>query len=163
MRHRLMFETYEQGKLSIDDYLDQLVFYKKRKFTRAEFRSFMFAQSKPYPKMIDFIARIKRRYALKVLVVSNEAREVNAYRIKKFELGKIADFFISSCFVHLRKPDKDIFRLALDFSQISASEVVYIDNTPMFVRVAESLGIPSILHKDYKTTVDKLASFGLET
>jgi putative hydrolase of the HAD superfamily len=40
--------------------------------------------------------------------------------------------------------------------------VVYIENTPMFVKIAEGLGIRSILHKDYKSTCVKLASFRLE-
>ena len=30
-------------------------------------------------------------------------------------------------------------------------QVVYIENTPMFVQIAEGLGIRSILHKDYKS------------
>ena len=71
------------------------------------------------------------------------------------------DFFISSCFVHLRKPDADIFRLALDIAQAPARKVVYIENTPMFVQIAEGLGIQSILHTDYKSTCAKLAALGL--
>jgi putative hydrolase of the HAD superfamily len=71
------------------------------------------------------------------------------------------DFFISSCFVHIRKPDADIFRLALDVAQTPARQVVYIENTPRFVQVAEGLGIQSILHTDYESTCAKLASFGL--
>jgi putative hydrolase of the HAD superfamily len=71
------------------------------------------------------------------------------------------DAFISSCFVHIRKPDADIFRLALDIAQATAGQVLYIENTPMFVQVAEGLGIRSILHADYKSTCAKLASFGL--
>jgi len=72
------------------------------------------------------------------------------------------DSFISSCFVHVRKPDADIFRLALDIAQAPARQVVYIDNTPMFVQIAEGLGIRSILHTDYKSTCAKLASIGLQ-
>ena len=72
------------------------------------------------------------------------------------------DSFISSCFVHIRKPDADIFRLALDIAQAPAQQVVYIENTPMFVQIAEGLGIRSILHTDYKSTCAKLASFGLQ-
>ena len=64
-------------------------------------------------------------------------------------------------FVHLRKPDREIFRLALDIAQVSANQVLYIENTLMFVQVAEGLGIRSILHTDYKSTREKLASFGL--
>ena len=95
-------------------------------------------------------------------MVSNEARELNAYRIRQFRLAGFVDAFISSCFVHLRKPDADIFRLALDIAQAPARQIVYIENTPLFVQVAEGLGIRSILHTDYKSTSAKLASFGLQ-
>ncbi|MGC2423475.1 MAG: HAD family phosphatase [Nitrospirota bacterium] len=161
-RHHLTFDTYEEGKLSLEEYLGRVVFCQKRPFTRAQFRRFMFAQSKPYPEMLEMVRRIKARYGLKIAVVSNEARELNAYRIRKFKLDGFVDFFISSCFVHLRKPDADIFHIALDIAQVPASQVVYIENTAMFVQVAEGLGIRSILHTDYKSTCVKLASFGLQ-
>jgi putative hydrolase of the HAD superfamily len=161
--HHLAFETYEVGKLSLEEYLDRVVFYQKRSFTRAQFQKFMFAQSRPYPEMIDLVVKLKAKYGLKIVVVSNEGRELNVYRIRKFKLDGFVDSFISSCFVHVRKPDTDIFRLALDISQAPAQRVVYIENTPMFVQVAESLGIRSILHTDYRTTRAKLASLGLQT
>ena len=103
------------------------------------------------------------RHALKIAVVSNEGRELNAYRIRKLKLDKVVDTFVSSCFVHLRKPDADMFRLALDIVQAPARQVAYIENTPMFVQVAEGLGIPGILHTDYASTCAKLASFGLQS
>jgi len=161
-RHRLTFETHEDGKLTFDEYLSQVVFYEKRTFTRAQFRQFMFTQSKPYPDMLEMVARLKARYGLRVAVVSNESREVNAYRIRKFKLDSFVDTFISSCFVHLRKPDPEIFRLALDIAQTPARHVLYLENTPMFVGIAEGFGIRSILHKDYKSTCTQLASFGLQ-
>jgi len=161
-RHNLNFATYEEGKLTLEEYLRRVVFYQKRPFSRVQFRRFMFAQSKPYPDMIEVFAQLKVRYGLKIVVVSNEARELNAYRIRKFKLGRFVDAFISSCFVHLRKPDAEIFRLALDIAQAPARQVLYIENTPMFVQIAEGLGIRSILHTDYKSTCAKLASFGFE-
>jgi putative hydrolase of the HAD superfamily len=160
-RHRLNFEIHEQGKLSFEDYLSRVVFYEKRPFTRAQFRSFMCAQSRAFPEMIDLIAQLKVRYSLKVAVVSNESRELNAHRISEFKLNRFVDFFISSCYVQLRKPDVAIFKLALDTSQARAQEIVYIENTPLFVEVAEGLGIQSILHTDYRSTCARLGSLGL--
>jgi HAD superfamily hydrolase (TIGR01509 family) len=160
-RHRLNFEIHEEGKLSFEDYLSRVVFYEKRPFTRAQFRSFMCAQSKAYPDMISLITKLKERYGLKVAVVSNESRELNAHRIREFKLDAFVDFFVSSCYVHLRKPDVEIFRLALDVSQAPERHIVYIENTPLFVEIAEDLGIRSILHADYKTTSAKLALLGL--
>jgi putative hydrolase of the HAD superfamily len=161
-RHHLTFETYEEGKLTLEEYLGRVVFYQKRPFTRAQFRRFMFAQSKPYSEMIKLVRKLKVRHGLKIAVVSNEARELNSHRIRKFKLYEFVDLFISSCFVHVRKPDADIFRLALDIAQAPARQVVYIENTPMFVQTAEGLGIRSILHTDYRSTCAKLASFGLQ-
>ena len=161
-RHRLNFDIYEEGKLTLEEYLGRVVFYQKRPFTRAQFRGFMFAQSKPYPEMIDLAAQLKVRHGLKIAVVSNEGRELNAYRIRKFKLDGFVDSFISSCFVHIRKPDADIFRLTLDIAQAPARQVVYIENTPMFVQIAEGLGIRSILHTDYRSTCAQLAAFGLQ-
>lgn len=162
-RHNEALGTYELGKLTLPEYLDQVVFYEKRSFTPAQFRKFIFAQSKPYPEMIGLVRRLKARYGLKIVVVSNEGRGLNEYRIREFKLDEFVDSFISSCFVQLRKPDADIYRVALDTAQVRANQVIYIENTRMFVQVAESLGIRSILHTDYRSTCAKLASFGLQT
>ena len=160
-RHHLTFDTYEEGKLTLQEYLGRVVFYEERPFTPAQFRKFMFAQSKPYPQMIELVRKLKAKFGLKIAVVSNEGRELNAYRIRKFKLNGFVDSFVSSSFVHVRKPDADIFRLALDIAQVPARQVVYIENTPMFVQVAEGLGIRSILHTDYRSTCAKLTSLGL--
>jgi len=160
-RHNEAFDTVELGKITLEEYFNRVIFYEKRPFTREQFRKFMFSESKPYPDMIELVRNLKAKYGLKVVVVSNEGRELNAYRIKKFKLGEVVDFFVSSSFVHFRKPDEDIFKLALDCAQTPVRQIAYIENTPMFVHIADSLGIRSILHKDYDSTRAKLASLGL--
>jgi putative hydrolase of the HAD superfamily len=162
-RHRMTFDTYESGKLSLDEYLQRSVFYTDRPFTLEQFRSFMFAQSIAYPEMIDLIKGLKARYGLKIAVVNNEGRELNEHRIRTFYLNEFVDFFISSCFVHFRKPDADIWKIALDIAQVPREEVVYIDDRPMFVQVAEGLGLKGIVHnhKNVGATRDALAAMGL--
>ena len=162
-RHHLTFNTYEEGKLTLDEYLCRVIFYQKRSFTPSQFQDLMFAQSTPYPEMIELITRLKLKHSLKVAAVNNEGYELNAHRIQKFKLTRLMDFFISSCFVHIRKPDADILRLALNIAQVRATQVIYIENTPIFVQIAEGLGIRSILHTDYETTREKLALLGLRS
>jgi putative hydrolase of the HAD superfamily len=161
-RHRLNFTTYEEGKVSLEQYLNRTVFHEERAFTSDQFRAFMFAQSQAYAEMIALIRKLKIKYGLKVIVVSNEARELNAFRIQKFKLYEFVDAFISSCFIHLRKPDEDVFRLALDIAQTPTQQIVYIEDTVMFVQIAQALGIQSILHTEYQSTKAQLASFGLQ-
>ena len=160
-RHRLVFEIYERGMLTLKQYLDLVVFNCPRHFTRPQFQKFMFSQSKRLPDMIEFIHRLKEKHGLKIVVVSNEARELNAHRIRTFGLDGFVDVFISSCFVRARKPDPAIFNLALDVAQSDVSRVLFIDNTPMFTLIAQELGIRSVLHTDYASTRQKLAALGL--
>ena len=161
-RHHLTFDTYEVGKLSLDEYLERVVFYTERNFSVSDFRGFMFEQSQPYPEMISLMQGLKEKYKLKIAVVNNEGRELNDYRIKKFKLDSFVDFFISSSFVHFRKPDADIFRVAIDIAQVSVSEIVYLDDRSLFVQVAESLGLKGIIHTSYESTAEELKSLGLE-
>lgn len=161
-RHRLTFDTYEVGKLSLEEYLNRVVFYEKRSFNHRQFQDFMFDQTKPFTDMIELLSGLKKQYGLKIIVVSNEGRELTEHRVSKFKLDSFVDSFISSCFVHLRKPDKDIYRLALDIAQAPLSQILYIEDRDMFVQVAESLQIPSLHHIDYQSTRAKLAAMGLE-
>lgn len=160
-RHHLTFDTYEEGKLSLDEYLNRVIFYEKRSFSREEFKDFMYAQSQPFTEMIELMKNIKQRYNLRVAVVSNEGRELNAYRVRQFQLNTFIDFFVSSSFVHFRKPDADIYRMALDIAQTGPEHVLYVDDRSLFVEVAEELGIRGIIHKDYKTTQKAMEAFGL--
>ena len=159
-RHHLTFDIYEEGKLSLDEYLQRVIFYQPRNFSLQEFKDFMFSQSKPFPDMIELVHELKNRYGLKIGAVSNEGRELTVYRIQKFDLGRIIDFFISSCFVHFRKPDHDIYKIAMDIAQVPPEQVVYIDDRPMFVEVAKGLGIRGIHHISYEATREALKAMG---
>jgi putative hydrolase of the HAD superfamily len=160
-RHHLTFDTYEEGKITLEEYLGRVVFYRERPFTPEQFQGFMFAQSLPYPEMIELVCRLKSHYRLKVAAVNNEGRELNVHRIGAFKLDAFIDFFVSSCFVHFRKPDADLFRIALDIAQVQPEQVVYIEDRPMFAEVAQSLGIKVIIHADCDATRKELAGFGL--
>jgi putative hydrolase of the HAD superfamily len=161
IRHHLNMATHEEGKLTLSEYLNRVIFYEKRSFTPAQFQEFMYKQTTPNLEMIEFIKQLKEQYKLKIAVINNEGRVLNEYRIRKFQLNQFVDFFISSCFVHYRKPDTDIFRLALDVAQTPAEKAVYIDDLQMFVDVAKSIGIRSIRHENYLSTSEVLATMGL--
>ena len=160
-RHHLTYDTYEEGKLSLDEYLERVIFCQPRSFSKDEFKSYMLSRSQPIPEMIDLVRLAKKRNHLKTIAVSNEGREINAYRIHTFGLDQLIDTFVSSCFVHYRKPDADMYRIALDISQSSPNQVAYIDDRPLFVEVASSLGIHGIQHVDVPSTRAKLTALGL--
>ncbi len=161
-RHHLVFTVYEEGKLTLDEYFDQTVFFKRRSFTRDQFREFMYGRSEANTEMIEMVRVLKQEYGLKTIVVSNEGRELNEYRIQKFGLDKFIDAFVSSCYVGTRKPDVNIFSLAIDIAQVPSDKIIFIENTAMFVDIAETLGIKGICHTEFELTRRQLEAFGLK-
>ncbi len=160
-RHHLTYDTYESGKMGLVAYLDRVVFYEPRAFSRDDVIDYILGQARAFPEMIDLVCRLKDRHGLKVAVVSNEGRELTADRIRRFRLDDFVDFFIVSSYVHFRKPDEDIFRVALDIAQAEPQRVAYVEDRPMFVEVAASLGMHAIWHHGYESTREHLAAVGL--
>jgi putative hydrolase of the HAD superfamily len=160
-RHHLTFDTYEEGKITFDEFLDRTIFFQPRNYTRDDVKVFVSDLTKPFPEMIEMFKRLKAKHNLKIAVVSNEGRELTFDRVARFHLKEFVDFFIVSSFVHLRKPDTDIYRLALDVAMLEADEVVYIDDRAMLVEIAAKVGLHGICHSDYDATKAALAAFGL--
>lgn len=162
-RHHLTYDTYESGKMGLRAYLDRVLFFAPRTFSHEEVIDFVLGEARAFPEMIELVRSLKDRRGLKVAVVSNEGREVAADRIRRFRLHEFVDFFVVSAFVHFRKPDRDIFRIALDVAQAEPSQVVYLEDRPMFVEVAASLGMRAIRHEAYQTTRERFAALGLSS
>jgi len=162
-RHHLTYDTYEAGKISLSEYLRRAVFWEPRPFTEDQVVAFMVEQAKCFPEMIELYKRVKAENGLKIVVVSNEGREMTADRIRRFDLKEFVDIFVVSSYVHFRKPDEDIFRIALDVAQAEPSEVVYIDDRPMFAEVACRLGMNEIWHRDLERTRAAFEALGLKT
>ncbi len=160
-RHNLTFDTYERGLLSLDEYLQRVVFHQARSFTPEQFKSFMFEQSRPLGDNLRLFRAIADTIGCRVAAISNEGRELAVHRIHKFHLADFMDFFIISSFVRFRKPDEDIFRLALDIAQVRPQQALYIDDRLLFVEVAQGMGIHSIYHEDLEKTCRSLEDLGL--
>ncbi len=160
-RHHLTYDTYESGKMGLWTYLDRVMFYQPRPFTHEQVIEFILGQAKAFPEMIDLVAAIKARHGVKVAVVSNEGRELTADRIERFRLRDFVDFFVVSSYVHFRKPDEDIFRIALDVAQAEPQRVAYLEDRQMFVEVAAQMGLRAVWHRGVETTKKALAEMGL--
>jgi putative hydrolase of the HAD superfamily len=160
-RHHLTYDTYEAGKISLSVYLQRVVFWEPRPFTEDQVVDFMLSQARCFPEMIEMYKQVKAHNGLKVVVVSNEGRELTTDRIRRFHLKEFVDIFVVSSYVHFRKPDEDIFRIALDVAQADPDEVVYVDDRLMFAEVACRLGMHEVWHRDLDRTRAAFAALGL--
>jgi putative hydrolase of the HAD superfamily len=160
-RHHLTFDTYEVGGITLEEYLSRVVFHRPRSFDLEMFKAFMFAQSQAYTPTMDFFRELKAAHHLRAVAVSNEGRELTEYRIRHLDLASVIDFFVCSSFVHCRKPDGAIYRMALDMAQVRPEQALYIDDRAMFVEVARGLGMHGIHHTSLESTRASLAEWGL--
>jgi len=143
-RHDMLVSSFERGKITLDEYLDRTVFYRPRTFSREAFRDFMLSLSRPFPDVLQFAQSLADSGKYFMGTINNESRELNDYRIEQFGMRKVFRLFISSCFVGLRKPERDIYRLALETTQIPAEECVFIDDRALNLECAAQLGMHTI-------------------
>ncbi len=151
--HEFIFNVYEIGNLTLEEYLDTVIFNEPREFTREDFKSFMYAQSVELPGMLQWVIEWKNSgCGFRIISINNEPKELNDYRIKKFKLHRCFDAFISSCEVGMRKPDPRIFKLAMGVALAAPEQCYYFDDRPMLVDAAAKLGINAFHHKGFESS-----------
>jgi len=161
-RHELANDPWEKGLITAEEYLQRTVFYEPRPFTPADFLQAMKERSVLLPHTaVRILQELAASEEVELAMLNNEARELNDYRIERFELGRYFDSFFSSCYVGLRKPDLKIFDLALDVLQRDPEEVVFIDDRQGNCDAAETLGIHAIRYIDEAQCVQALERLGL--
>jgi putative hydrolase of the HAD superfamily len=159
-RHEMVVSSFERGKITLDEYLDRTVFYRPRPFERDAFRDYMFSLSQPFPEVLQFAQALTDSGKYFMGTINNESRELNNQRIEKFGLRKIFRLFISSCYVGFRKPERDIYRLALETTQIPAEDCCFIDDRALNLECAAKLGIHTIEMKGLEQLRGELAQLG---
>lgn len=160
-RHEMVVSSFERGKITLEEYLDRTVFYKERPFTREAFRDFMFALSQPFPEVLQFAQSIANSGKYFMGTINNESRELNDYRIEEFALRKMFRLFVSSCFVGLRKPERDIYRLALEITQFPAQQCCFIDDRALNLECAAQLGMHTIQMQSLEQLQADLTQLGV--
>jgi putative hydrolase of the HAD superfamily len=162
-RHRLMFDSYERGYMTFEEYLRRVFFGSPRPFSIEQVRDLAYAQSVPWPENIAFFRKVKEANSIKVGLISNEGEGITAHRVEAFRLRELADFMIVSHCVHMRKPDRNIWQLALDLTQVTAADALYVDDRAMFVEVAAQMGFTAMQHVSLENTAEQFKKFGFLT
>ena len=161
-RHDLSFPALDCGQTTLNEYLDRTLFYRPRPFSREEFTAFMFAQSKEYPDTRAILDKVTKTQKYFLGAVNNEPLELNQYRIEAFDLRRNFLVFFSSCYVHSRKPEETIFRVALEVTQRPAEQCLFIDDRPLNLERPAKLGMNTILHQGAEQLRLELGKYGVE-
>lgn len=143
--HAKAFEPWERGELTLNEYLDAVMFYKPRDFSREEFFAAICAQSKPLPdSAMCILKELAASDKCAVGSLNNEARETHEFRVEKFGLRQYLKFTFTSCFMGIRKPDPRIYRHALGILGKSPERALFIDDRLENVAAAAAIGMKAI-------------------
>jgi putative hydrolase of the HAD superfamily len=152
-QHRDAVGTFEQGRMTLDEYLDATVFYRERGFSRGAFVDFMLAESRPDQATIALARQLANTGKFRMMTLNNESVELNLHRIERFGLHDIFAAFFTSCWVGVTKPARRIYEVALAISQAPPERAIFIDDRNPNLMPASALGMQTI----HFTTGDQLA------
>lgn len=140
-KHKLIFEMFETNKISLDQYLAEIIFYKKRNFSKEDFFNFMKEQSKAHRENLAILEKLSTKKKYLLAAINNESLELNRFRIGKYGLAKYFKVFFSSAYVGMRKPDKKIFTMAVNILNKKPGECFFVDDRIENVTAAKAAGL----------------------
>lgn len=143
-RHQEIVGAWEEGRMSMEEYMDLAVFHCPREFSRDQFRDFVFAQSQPFPESIAAVRDLAQRRLHIVMTLNNESAELNRHRIAHFGLDPFFVAFLSSCWLSARKPTQAFFSRAFAVANANPADSILIDDREQNIVRAQELGMQTI-------------------
>ena len=133
------FSKAQKGELTNEDFLSYLGYQNPRETMEDYLKNYLtldeqfheFAQANS--GRIDFC------------LLSNDVLEWSEFLTEYHRMNIYFKEKIVSGATHLRKPDKQIFRYALEKMQCDAQNCIFVDNSVKNLRVAEEIGLQTIL------------------
>jgi putative hydrolase of the HAD superfamily len=144
-RHEEMVGAWEEGRITLNEYLDVTIFSEPRKFSREEFIKFMQSQSVANKPVVDIARSLTNRQGFTLMTLNNESDELNRYRIEKFGISEIFEAFLSSCWLGVRKPTRQFYERGLGIAQALPENTLFIDDREQNLTPARKLGM-SVIH-----------------
>ena len=162
------WELLTLGKITEDEYWDDFLKASKiseklevrREKLKKELKKRARSSLYPLGHSTRIINLLRNRYKLAIL--SNHAKEWSEYMKQKFDLFKSFDPIIFSCDVGFRKPDPQIYEIALEKLKCDAGECVFIDDKKRNTDATEKLGIKGIVFEDYSKLIEDLSRSGVK-
>jgi putative hydrolase of the HAD superfamily len=166
-RHEETVGAFESGQISLDEYLDVTVFWRRREFSGEQFKKFMFGLSVAWPDSLDVVRRLRqsirgRATRVRLATLNNESRELNQHRIRHFGLCDLFDVFFSSCWLGVRKPTREIYERVLGMTQADPARSVFVDDREQNLAPARALGMQTIHFTGAPALAQSLAELGFD-
>lgn len=160
-RHEEAIDTWECGRMTMEEYLDFSVFNVDRPFSREDFAAFMLARSVPNTAALKLMAELASQRRWRMMTTNNESAELNAHRIRLFGLRPIFTAFITSAYIGAQKPHAGFYDRALAIAHADPDRTVFIDDRPENLEPARERGVHCVHATDTNAVRAGLAALGV--
>ena len=154
-----LMESFELGRISPTQFFAALNTRVRTSWTFDQFVSAWNSILSENARTSWLLERLHARYTLLVLTNTNALHDDHIRH--SWPVFRHADHWIASHRVGLRKPDAQIYRLALRQADVSPEATVYIDDMAEHVTAARRLGVRAIHMADGICLEDELRAAGL--
>ncbi|MDQ6690533.1 MAG: HAD-IA family hydrolase [Gemmatimonadota bacterium] len=146
-RHEEVVGEWEEGRITLDEYLDIAIFHAERPFSRLDVINFMYSQSVPDEATIRIARALSADSRYTLMTLNNESEELNIYRIEAFRISQVFEAFLSSCWLGVRKPIRRFYQRALGIAHAEPASSLFIDDRQQNLTPAKALGMNVVLFK----------------
>ena len=154
---------WERGLIDEAEFFKRTIFFQPRNFTLADvWRGVEAQQEVLHPESFDILHTMHAKRQVRVAALNNESRELNDYRLNRFNLRRYFDFCICSGYVHEMKPAAGIYRSALEIGGDGPGEACFIDDKEENVAAANAAGLVGLHFSSPAVLRDQLHSLGIE-
>jgi putative hydrolase of the HAD superfamily len=160
--HELWFKDKENlitGKMSEKEFLKKVLKLSRDEISLNDLREIIREENKIDDEMVELLKKLNQKYFL--VILNNEIKEWNEYRIKKFKLKDHFRLIVSSCDVGFAKPTPEIYKILLNRLNMLPGEIIFIDNRLENLVPAENLGIKTHLFKDKEELINWFNIIGI--
>lgn len=134
-----VFSKAQKGALNNQEFLKYLGYENPRETMEDYLKNYLTLDE----QFSDFAKKVTSR--MELCLLSNDVAEWSEFLTEYHGMNPYFKEKIVSGTVQLRKPDKAIFEYALEKLQCEPGDCIFVDNSVKNLRVAEELGIKTIL------------------
>jgi epoxide hydrolase-like predicted phosphatase len=150
----------ERGEITEREFLDRLERalrdLRGREVDLSRMAELMMAHLHPNQELFDYYRSLRDERGLRLGILTNNVREWEPLWRSKLPIDEIFDDVVDSAFVGMRKPEPEIYALALGRLGVEAGECAFVDDTALNVEAASKLGFNAVHFRDTPQAIAEL-------
>jgi putative hydrolase of the HAD superfamily len=150
----------ERGEITEQEFLDRLERAMQELLGRhVDLHSMaerLMADLHPNEELFAYYRRLRDERGLRLGILTNNVREWEPLWRAKLPIDEIFEDVVDSAFVGMRKPEPEIYALALERLGVEASACAFVDDTEVNVDAARALGLHAVWFRDTRQAVAEL-------